>query len=95
MIGPGDQDFKRHSEIVDLAGNLTSSCPDISSYPISLNYAGVGTFANGRGLICGGYNDYNSTLESHTSTNRCFSWDAEVRNVLSTGWGGHLFQRFC
>ena len=80
MIGPGDQDIKRHTEIVDLSGTLTS-CPDISSYPISLNYAGVGAFVDGRGLICGGYNDYNTTLDSHTSTNRCFSWNVEVHHI--------------
>ena len=83
MIGPGDQDIKRHTEIVDLRGNLTS-CPDISSYPISLNYAGVGTFVDGRGLICGGYNDYNSTLESHTSTDSCFSWNSKVHVHVHT-----------
>ena len=79
MIGPGDQDVKRHTEIVDLSGDL-ASCPDIASYPITLNYAGVGAFVNGgrRGLICGGYNDYNTTLESHTSTDRCFSWNSKV-----------------
>ena len=80
MIGPGDQDVKRHTEIVDLSGEGgVASCPDdIASYPIALNYAGVGAFVGGRGLICGGYNDYNTTLESHTSTNKCFSWNNKV-----------------
>ena len=91
MIGPGDQDIKRHTEIVDLRGNLTS-CPDISSYPISLNYAGVGTFVDGRGLICGGYNDYNSTLESHTSTDSCFSWNSKVHVHTNTHTHTHQAQ---
>ena len=81
MIGPGDQDVKRHTEIVELSGDGLASCPAIASYPIALNYAGVGAFVNGgggRGLICGGYNDYNTTLESHTSTDRCFSWNSKV-----------------
>ena len=89
MIGPGDQDIRRHSEIVDL-GSAVAVCPDISSYPISLNYAGVGTFVNDRGLICGGYNDYNSSLGSHTSTDRCFSWDVEV--LMSVGSQYRLYQ---
>ena len=67
MIGPGDQDVKRHTEIVDLnSGDGLAQCPDIASYPIALNYAGVGAFVNGggrRGLICGGYNDYNTNTQ--------------------------------
>ena len=51
MIGPGDQDVKRHTEIVDLSGDLTSCPDDIASYPIALNYAGLGTFVGGRGAI--------------------------------------------
>lgn len=78
MTGYGDNGHV--AEISDLS-SLATTCPDVSPYPVgNLNYAAVGTFVNNRGLICGGYDTYDAGLGSHTVTNRCFSWNAEVRD---------------
>ncbi len=75
MTGYGSNAIE--AEIGDLSSEVTT-CLGVSSYPITDNFGAVGTFVNDRGLICGGHNGYNSTLESFTSTSRCFSWNAEV-----------------
>ncbi len=53
FLGPGFP--SPQPQIVDLTGESQSDCPEVAPYPLEGNsYNGVGTFVNGRGMVCGG-----------------------------------------
>ena len=72
MVGGGFPASNGILEFGDL-NNEFAVCEYISSYPISDNDAGVGTFLKERGFICGGY-------EGNGVSNKCYSWNVAVSN---------------
>ena len=73
MAGNGNPRFI--VEFGDLE-NENAVCQVVSDFP-EQSYAGVGTFINGKALICGGWNNLDSSW-----FNRCYSWNSEVNLPL-------------
>lgn len=63
------------AEILDLTGESTN-CASIPDFPV--DYASVGTFINGKALVCGGTNT--SYSGSHSQT--CYSYVTGVKKSL-------------
>ena len=77
MTGGGYVNHEGKIEIGELSP-ATTPCHDFLDFHIAENYAAVGTFVNGRGLICGGYKATVGDLYRPVTSNRCFSWNPEV-----------------
>lgn len=61
-------------EIIDFSGqNLT--CPNINDF--NFDYGSVGTYINGKSLVCGGY-----TFSSAVYHSNCFYYNITVSNCI-------------
>ena len=65
----GGYPAENEAEIVDLS-ETNVNCPTIPNFP-GASYGSVGTFINGRALVCGG----------ESSSDSCYSYNQEVLNI--------------